>query len=105
VLLGKYPCDTKDELLTRERYHTNNIECINQRKNQGICHEIGEKEYQKQYHEKNKDVIYAKHNEKHDCICGSKYTKAFKKCKTSKVSTVSKVSNYYKLFEYNKSTG
>ena len=70
MLLGKYPCDTKDELLTRERYHTNNIECINQRKNQGICHEIGEKEYQKQYHEKNKDKL----KEKHECACGGKYT-------------------------------
>ena len=39
---------------------------------------LGEKEYKKQYHEKNKDIIHAKKNEKHDCICGGKYTTAYK---------------------------
>jgi hypothetical protein len=74
VLLEKYPCDTKDELLARERYHTNNIDCVNRIKCQGMKNEIGEKGYQKQYREKNKDIIHAKFNEKHICICGNCYT-------------------------------
>ena len=74
VLIESYPCDTKDELHARERYQTNNIECVNKIKNQGMTNELGEKEYNKQYHEKNKDIIHAKKNEKHDCVCGNCYT-------------------------------
>jgi hypothetical protein len=74
VLLETYPCDTKDELLARERYWCNELECINQCKNQGMINELGIKEYtkqyKKQYREKNKDII----NGKHDCICGNCYT-------------------------------
>jgi len=78
VLLEKYPCDTKDELLARERYWCNELECINQRKNQGMYHELGKKGYDKQYREKNIDMIHAKYNEKHNCTCGGKYTVAHK---------------------------
>jgi len=104
VLLETYPCDTKDELLARERYWCNELECINQRKNQGMLNELGEKGFGKYYREKNKDMIHAKkkeyyndnknkliektkeyykqnkdiihvkQNEKHDCTCGGKYT-------------------------------
>jgi hypothetical protein len=104
VLIESYPCNSKDELHARERYYTNNIDCVNQRKGQGMYNELGEKEYQKQYHEKNiekskayyndnknkiierskeyykqnKDIIHAKQNEKHICICGNCYTYANK---------------------------
>ena len=93
VLIEIYPCNSKDELHARERYHTNNIECINQYKNQGMYNELGKLEYQKQYHEKNKDIknerskayretnkeaINTKKKEKHDCICGGKYTHVHK---------------------------
>jgi len=74
VLIESYPCNSKDELHARERYHTNNIDCVNKIKNQGMKNEIGEKGYQKQYREKNKDIIHAKFNEKHICICGNCYT-------------------------------
>jgi len=85
VLIEIYPCNSKDELHARERYHTNNIECINQYKNQGMYNELGKLEYQKQYHEKNKDIKNErskeyyndnkdKQNEKHNCVCGGKYT-------------------------------
>jgi len=70
VLIESYPCNSKDELHARERYHTNNIDCINQRKGQGMLNELGEKEYHKQYRELNKDII----NKKHECACGGKYT-------------------------------
>ena len=74
VLIESYPCDTKDELHARERYWTNNIDCVNKIKGQGMTNELGKLEYIKQYHEKYKDIIHAKKNEKHDCICGGKYT-------------------------------
>ena len=70
VLLEKYPCDTKDELLARERHWCNDLECINQIKCQGMYNLLGEKGFMKYYREKNKDII----NGKHDCICGNSYT-------------------------------
>ena len=63
VLIESYPCDTKDELHARERYWTNNIDCVNKIKNQGMHHEIGEKGYQKQYYNDNKDKIIEKSKE------------------------------------------
>ena len=78
VLIESYPCNSKDELHARERYHTNNKDCVNKIKNQGMTNELGEKEYNKQYHENNKDMIHAKKNEKHMCICGNCYTHAHK---------------------------
>jgi hypothetical protein len=78
VLIESYPCNSKDELHARERYHTNNIGCVNKIKNQGMKNELGEKEYRKQhdknYREKNKNIIHAKQKEKHICICGNCYT-------------------------------
>ena len=85
VLIESYPCNSKDELHARERYHTNDIDCVNKIKDQGIYNELGEKEYKKQYREKNIDIIrdqqkqYRETNkdklkEKHNCICGGKYT-------------------------------
>ena len=78
VLIESYPCNSKDELHARERYWTNNIDCINKIKGQGMLNELGRKEYKKQYHEKNKDVIHAQKNEKHNCVCGIEYTYANK---------------------------
>ena len=70
VLIESYPCNSKDELHSRERYHTNNIDCVNKIKCQGMKNELGKKEYDKYNYEKNKDII----NGKHDCICGNSYT-------------------------------
>ena len=74
VLIESYPCNSKDELHARERHYTNNINCVNKVKAQGMYNELGEKEYKKQYHEKNKDVIHAQKNKKHNCVCGNCYT-------------------------------
>jgi len=73
-LLEKYPCNTKDELLARERHWCNDLECVNQRKNPGMYNELGEKRYDKYIYEMNKD----KKSEKHNCLCGGKYTVAHK---------------------------
>jgi hypothetical protein len=101
ILIENYPCDSKDQLFARERYYTDEIECVNIRKNQGLSLELGKKEYtkerSKEYREKNaekikeyrkinSEIILAKHkeyrdenksklNEKFTCSCGGKYTR------------------------------
>jgi len=88
ILIEDYPCKSKDQLFARERYYTNEIECVNIRKNQGRILEIGQKEYDKErnkeYYEKNVETIQIKNkeyydknkgklNEKFTCSCGGKY--------------------------------
>ena len=71
-LIEDYPCDRKDQLLMRERYHMENTECVN------LVRPIITKEDKQEYHkvyyksnmeryEKNKDYL----NEKITCECGS----------------------------------
>jgi hypothetical protein len=101
VLLEKFPCDNKDELHMRERFFTNQIDCVNILKNQGIQNEMGgRKEYKKHYKIINKekiqeqDKLYRENNkekeqdrvkkyreyykdyykEQHICECGSHFT-------------------------------
>jgi hypothetical protein len=54
-LLEEYPCETKDQLLARERYYIESNECVNKviptrNKNEII-------EYKKEYREQNKDKM------------------------------------------------
>lgn len=58
ILIENYPCDSKDELLKRERYYIDNTDCINKVR----CHITTDerKEYQKNYAETNKDIINEK---------------------------------------------
>jgi len=108
VLVESFPCKTKDELHARERYWTKHIDCVNKIKNQGLLIELGQKEYDKQYHKANKDAhkeyhqLYYKdnkgtmkkshnlyyeanksgireyQNQKHKCDCGGSYTTVHK---------------------------
>ena len=71
MLIENYPCENKLELLQRERYWTNQIDCINKYKNQGQLLKLGRKEYSKQYHENNKHKTKAKNSQKYSCECGS----------------------------------
>ena len=84
ILIEDFPCNSKDQLFARERYYTNEIECVNIYKNQGRCLELGKKEYdkerKKEYRDKNVDKIKEKRdgnknklNEKFTCSCGGKY--------------------------------
>jgi len=57
VLIESYPCNSKDELFARERFWTNQMECVNIRKNQGFELELGEIEYHKEYRKNHKDKI------------------------------------------------
>jgi hypothetical protein len=70
ILIEKYPCDSRDELVARERYWTNEIDCVNIFKNQGIIKELGMVEYikrhNKEYYVKNKDKISEKLKDYYD---------------------------------------
>jgi hypothetical protein len=62
ILIEKYPCNDRDELYSRECYFTNQIDCVNIYKNQGLFKRLGgkkeyKKEYMKEYQELNKDKL------------------------------------------------
>ena len=92
VLIEDFPCENKNQLFARERYWTENINCININRNQGIVNELGLQEYKKlfnkEYREKNKELIQNKKkiyyqnilSEKINCDCGGKYTINNKSC-------------------------
>ena len=92
ILIEKYPCNDRDELHSRECYFTNQIDCVNIHKNQGVVKRSGGiKEYKKEYRESNKDKILKikkeyynnnkdKINETYECKCGGKYTHQHKSC-------------------------
>ncbi len=60
VLIENYPCNTKDELLARERHYTQLLPCVNKMRNQGIHNELGLSEYMKLYRLQNKDQLRVK---------------------------------------------
>jgi len=99
-LLELVNCDTKNELLARERHHIEAIDCINKvvpgRTKKEYC-DINREilieyqklyresnreiliEYQKLYRESNRDIINEKQKTKCVCnICGGNYTKCHK---------------------------
>jgi hypothetical protein len=49
VLIELFPCDTKDELYSRESHYTQTVQCVNKIKNQGLNNALGKMEYIKQY--------------------------------------------------------
>jgi len=87
-LIEDYPCDRKDQLLMRERFHMENVDCINMRKpivsNQETTerrrissldyyHNNKEKtlEYRKKYREEHVEYKSLKASQKIICECGS----------------------------------
>tara|TARA_R110000765_G_scaffold324111_1_gene415759 strand:- start:164 stop:712 length:549 start_codon:yes stop_codon:yes gene_type:complete len=95
ILLEYYPCETKAELLKRERVWIKGNECINHaipgRTDAEYYQDNKEKkiEQSKQYNQDNKEKILEyfkqwkldnkeKINEKFNCECGGKYTQANK---------------------------
>jgi len=92
LLIENYPCTNKKELLIRERYWANKIDCINKVKNQGLYLELGGKKeymnkyynqkyqlehkeeiqkYKKEYREKNQEKIKKQNSKTFECSCGS----------------------------------
>lgn len=51
ILLETYPCNSKDELVSKEYEYINRLDCVNK------CRYLDRKEYSKQYHEANKELI------------------------------------------------
>ena len=91
VLLEQCPCNTKDQLLARERYYIESNECVNKKIPTRTHKEWVEKNREhylkqmKKYKEQNKDAIQKrkkiyneinkeKLNEKITCECGGRYT-------------------------------
>ena len=54
ILVEDFPCETKDQLHSREQYHIDNNECVN--KNKSFCG-LSKLEYNKQYREENKEKM------------------------------------------------
>jgi hypothetical protein len=57
VLIELFSCDTKDQLHSRESHYTQNIQCVNKIKNQGLCNTLGKIDYIKQYNVDNRENI------------------------------------------------
>jgi len=63
VLLEEFPCETKDQLLARERFYIENNKCINKKipnRTQKEYYEQNKdniKEYYQEYYEQNKETI------------------------------------------------
>ena len=84
VLIELCPCDTKDELTSREAHFIKTVECVNKMIPDRTKAEYGKKRYEenkeemklysKQQREKNKDTIQAKKSLVIDCSCGKTYT-------------------------------
>ena len=83
ILVENYPCETKEQLLMRERYYIDNFDCCNKmrpiitkkedKKRDRLRYENNKEkilEQQKTYRENNKE----KRNEKFECECGGKFT-------------------------------
>jgi hypothetical protein len=68
ILLESVNCKTRDELVARERYYFETIECVN--KNLPVRTDVEYREYKLQYYHDNKETL----NPKCECECGSKYT-------------------------------
>jgi len=75
VLIEDFPCENKNQLYARERYWTENINCININRNQGIMYELGLQEYNKEYNKEYYQDNKAKLTEKFICYCGGCFTK------------------------------
>jgi hypothetical protein len=88
VLIENCPCQTKDELLARERHFKDNLICVNKNrpiisnverneydKKYGTKYRTDHQEYFKQYRAEHQEHIKKHKNTKNEClICGSKYT-------------------------------
>jgi hypothetical protein len=84
ILLEEYPCETKEQLLARERYYIENNECVNK-----VIPTRNKNERSKEYYQENKEKISKQHKDYYDknknkwsehtkCECGGHYAKCHK---------------------------
>ena len=74
ILIEKFPCDDREELLMRERYYVDNMDCVNKKPPISTKEETLARanEWQKQYYKNNKDKINEWRRKQIICdICGS----------------------------------
>ena len=98
-LVEKYPCESKQELLWRERYYIENFDCINKMKPIQTKEEKREndreyykknkeyqKEYKKEYYEKNKERVnlYNSKNREKRRLYSIEYNKIKLSCRVCK---------------------
>ena len=76
-LIELFPCNTKDELTSREgeviRKYKDDMICVNK-----YIAGRSKKEYQKDYCQQNKEALSGKQKEKYSCDCGSCLRKSHK---------------------------
>jgi len=85
ILIEDYPCDRKEKLLMRERYHMENTECVNLKRpiiseeertelklecDKSYRYRPENKQKKKEYNEKNREKLRKDRNEKITCDCG-----------------------------------
>jgi hypothetical protein len=86
TLLEAYPCNTKDELLSRERHYIELYKdiiinkVIPNRTNKEYIEDNKEKikDYKKEYYKNNKNIISYEQSQPIICVCGSIITKSGK---------------------------
>jgi peptide methionine sulfoxide reductase MsrB len=84
ILVENFPCLSKDQLHSRERYFIENMKCINKnipKRSQTEYREINrECKHIKDrlYYQNNKEKLLKKQQEKFICECGGKFTRNHK---------------------------
>ena len=80
-LLENYPCNTKEELITRERHYIENNKCVNKTiPGRSVAeyyqdHKDRLLKYHAKYRKNNREQINQKQRTKFNCPCGGKYSK------------------------------
>ena len=98
---------TKDQLHKRERFYIENNDCVNIVRNVGLQNELGKVEYQKKYHQENKEKILEQQKQynQDNKEKMSEYNKQYKQDNKEKISEYNKhyqQDNKEKISEYNK---
>jgi hypothetical protein len=73
ILVENYPCNTKYELISREQWYIDNMDCVNKR---GSCIGSNIEDYRKQYYKNNKTQITEKHKSYYESHKKEIYEKA-----------------------------
>jgi len=78
VLLEKFPCNSKDELLAKEKQYIKQFREIAVNQLSPIRTKIDLAEEKRKYYKNNLDKIKAHSSEKITCLCGKEYTRGHK---------------------------
>ena len=91
ILIENCPCETKDQLHARERFHIENNDCVNMIKNVGLMNALGYVEYKKQsnkqYRTANKEKI-AEYKKQYRAMNKEKIAEYFKQYKLRNIQDI-----------------